>query len=277
MSSGGGTSTTTTTQQTGPWLPQQSYLLDAFAQAKNQYYGADPITGPNGIQMPDPNATPQYFPGSTVAPLSPETQQALLLQANRARAGSPLLGAAQLETGKTLAGDYLSAGNPYLGQVMQSVNDTVRPQVDSRFTTSGRYGSPAYSEATARALADAVAPYVFQNYTSERANMAKAAGNAPALAQADYGDIAALANVGSQRDARAQAQLQDQVNRWNFDQNKDAARLAQYLSMIQGNYGSTGTNTQIARTPGTDPLTLALGAIFGGADAASKLGAKPFG
>lgn len=277
MSSGGGTSTTTTTEQTGPWSPQQPYLLDAFAQARDQYYGANPITGPNGIQMPDPNATPQYFPGSTVAPLSPETQQALQLQADRGRAGSPLLSTAQSEAERTLAGDYLSAGNPYLSQLMQSINDTVRQQVDSRFAASSRYGSPAYSEATARALADAVAPYVFQNYTNERTNMARAASNAPALAQADYGDIAALANAGSQRDAQAQAQLQDQINRWNFNQNKDATRLARYLAMIQGNYGSTGTRSQVAQTPGTDPLTMALGAIFGGADAASKLGAKPFG
>lgn len=88
MSSGGGTSTATTTQQTGPWLPQQSYLRDVFAQAQNLYYGANPGAGPNGIQVPDPKTTPQYFPGSTVAPLSSETQQALQL---RPTARSPVL------------------------------------------------------------------------------------------------------------------------------------------------------------------------------------------
>lgn len=143
--------------------------------------------------------------------------------------------------------------------------------MDSRFVAAGRYGSPAYSEATARALADAITPYVFQNYTSERANIARAASDAPALAQADYGDIAALANVGSQRDAQTQAQLQDQVNRWNFNQNRDAARLAQYVAMIQGNYGMTGATTQTVPIQGVNPLTTALGAIFSGANASANL------
>lgn len=271
MSSGGGTSTTTTRQETGPWGPQQGPLQDIFGQAAYQYFGPNPVRGPGGINLPDPNAAPQYYPGSTVAPVSAEMQQALKMQTDRALAGSPLLAAAQSETGKTLAGDYLAAGNPYLAELAQSIDDAVRPAVDSRFAASGRYGSPGYGQATARALADAIAPYVFQNYTNERANMARAAGDAPGLAEADYGDIAALAGAGAARDAEGQAQLQDQVNRWNFNQNRDAARLAQYLAMVQGNYGSTGTVTQIARAPGTDPLTLALGAIFGGANASAGL------
>jgi hypothetical protein len=246
-SGGGGTSTTSTVQNTGPWSGQQPYLSDVFREAQRLYFGANPQTV-NGMQAPDPNATPQYFPGATVAPMSAESQQALQLQTNRALAGSPLLSAAQGEAGKTLAGDYLSAGNPYFGQVVQSVNDAVRPQVDSRFVGSGRYGSPAYAETMARTLANAIAPYAFQNYTSERDAMQRAATQAPALAQADYADIGALADVGAQRNAQTQAELQDQVNRWNFNQNRDAARLAQYLAMIQGNYGSSGVNSQTTET-----------------------------
>jgi hypothetical protein len=243
---GGGTTTTNTIQNAEPWGPQQPYLHDVFREAQRLYFGANPQTV-NGAQIPGAGAAPQYYPGSTIVPPAPETQQALQLQTGRALAGSPLLTAAQAETGKTLSGDYLSSGNPYFGQVAQSIGDTVRPQVDARFVASGRYGSPAYAETTARTLANAIAPYAFQNYAGERGNMQRAAGEAGALSQADYADIAALSGVGARRESQSQAQLQDEVNRWNFNQNRDAARLAQYLAMIQGNFGGTTTGSQVTQ------------------------------
>jgi hypothetical protein len=261
-SGGGGTTTTNTIQRSDPWSGQVPYLQDAFSEARRLYYGTNPQTV-NGMQIPDPNATPQYFPGSTVAPLSPETEQALQLQTGRALAGSPAVDAAQAEAQRTLSGDYLAAGNPYLSQVAQSVGDAVRPQVDSRFVASGRYGSPGYAEATARALADAIAPYAFQNYTAERTNMERTASDAPALAQADYTDISALGDVGARRQAQAQALLQDEVNRWNFNQNRDAARLAQYLAMIQGNYGNTTNTSQTVDAQRSDSAAT-LASLFQG-------------
>jgi hypothetical protein len=263
-SGGGGTTSTSSVQNASPWSAQQPYLRDVFREAQRLYFGANPQTV-NGMQFPDPNAGPQYFPGSTVAPLAPETGQALQLETQRALAGSPLLTAAQDETSKTLAGTYLSAGNPYLSQLVQGLDNTIRPQVDSRFIGSGRYGSPAYAAATASALANAVAPYAFQNYSTERANMERAATAAPDLANQDYTNIAALADVGAQRQAQSQGQLTDQVNRWNFNQNADAARLAQYLQMIQGNYGGTTTSSQnVAQQPSGPTWLSAFSGLLGG-------------
>ena len=270
MGSGGTSSqsATTTTQNTGPWSPQQSYLTDIFGQARNQYYGANPQTV-NGMQVPDPNAGPQYFPGSTVAPFAPETQQALQLQAQRAQAGSPVLSAAQQYAQNVLSGNYLNAGNPYFNQVVQSVTSAVKPQVDSSFIGAGRYGSPAYNDTMAQAIANAIAPYAFNNYSNERNIMQQTQAQAPALANADYTDIGALADVGAQRQALAQAQLQDQVNRWNFNQNAPAARLAQYLGMIQGNYGVSGVNTSnqsgnTTTTPTGPQWISSIGSLIGG-------------
>ena len=58
MAGGGGGDKTTTTQKTEPWGPQQEYLLQQYANAQNLLN----------------NYAPQYYPGSTVAPMSPYTQ-----------------------------------------------------------------------------------------------------------------------------------------------------------------------------------------------------------
>ncbi len=269
MSSGGGSSgatTTSTIQRADPWSGQQPYLRDVFREAQRLYFGPNPQYL-NGAQIPDPGAAPQYYPGGTVTPLAAETEQALALQVQRALGGSPLLSAAEDETAKTLSGSYLSAGNPYFSGVVQSIDDALRPQLDARFIGSGRYGSPVQAETTAKALADAVAPYAFRNYADERANMQRAAAAAPGLSQADYADIAALGDVGARREAQGQGELADEVNRWNFEQNRDAARLAQYLQMIQGNFGGTTATTQTvqaAKQPDAPAWLQAFQGLLGG-------------
>ena len=269
MSSGGGSSgatTTSTIQHADPWSGQQPYLRDVFREAQRLYFGSDPQSL-KGDLVPDPGAAPQYYPGATVTPLAAETEQALALQAQRALGGSPLLSAAEDETAKTLSGSYLSAGNPYFSGVVQSIDDALRPQIDARFIGSGRYGSPVHAETAARALAGAVAPFAFRNYADERGNMQRAATAAPGLSQAGYADIAALGDVGARREAQTQAELTDEVNRWNFDQNRDAARLAQYLQMIQGNFGGTTATTQTvdaAQVPSAPTWLQAFQGLLGG-------------
>ena len=268
MSSGGGSSgatTTSTIQSADPWSGQVPHLRNVFREAERLYFGPNPQTL-DGQLVPDPEASPRYFPGSTVTPFAPETEQALALQTQRALGGSPLLSAAEDETAKTLSGSYLSAGNPYLSGLVESLDSAIRPRVDSRFIGAGRYGSPVHAETSARALADAVAPFAFKSYADERANMQRATALAPGLSQAGYADIEALADVGGRREAQSQAELADMVNRWNFDQNRDAARLAQYLQMIQGNFGGTTSTTQTvqaAESPGGPEWLQAFRGLLG--------------
>lgn len=58
MAGGSGGDKTTTTQKTEPWGPQQEYLLQQYSNAQNLLN----------------NYAPQYYPGSTVAGMSPYTQ-----------------------------------------------------------------------------------------------------------------------------------------------------------------------------------------------------------
>lgn len=50
--------------------------------------------------------------------------------------------------------------------------------------------------------------------------------------------------AGGMLDAYGQAQLTDQVNRWNYDQNQPFANIERYLAMVGGNAGETRTATQ---------------------------------
>ena len=60
---------TVTNSSSAPWESQQPYLEKGFEEAQNLYE----------------SATPEYYPDSTVAPMNQLTDQALQLQAARAR------------------------------------------------------------------------------------------------------------------------------------------------------------------------------------------------
>jgi hypothetical protein len=234
------TGSQTTTSSTAPWTGQQPYLTFGFQQAQDLYN----------------HGGPQYYPGATVAPISDETSQALALQAQRALQGSPLTAAAQASALGTARGDYLSAGNPYLQNMFSSIANTVTPSVTGSFAGAGRYGSGAYANALASALANTAGNLAYQNYGNERGNMMQANALAPTLANQDYTDIGQLASVGDARQQMAQQGINAAVDRYNYNQNLPYNTLANYMRMIQGNYGSSSTQTS---TNTINPIAGTLG------------------
>ena len=52
-----------------------------------------------------------------------------------------------------------------------------------------------------------------------------------------------LSDVGMQQRELSQQQLDEDINRFQFEQNIPDQKLAQYMNMIQGNYGGTTTST----------------------------------
>lgn len=233
-SSGGGTQQVKS--DTAPWDQQKPYLVQGFQQAQ------DYLSAPG----------PAYYPFSTTAPISPETQSAWSAETARATNGSPVNAAAQGYNTDVLKGKYLQPGNPYLGAVDQSMWDTVRPQTSSLFATGGRYGpNAAFGDAVGKAYTDAIAPYHYNDYASERASQDAAAGRAPTLAATDFQDIAALGDVGTQRQAQAQTQIDASQQRYNYDANQPLTKLQNYMNLIQGNYGSTGQSSSPIAAPST--------------------------
>ena len=261
----------TTTVNRDPWSGQQPHLTEGMTRARTLL------------------DTPlQFYPNSTVVPFAPQTEQALGRAESRAATGSPLVDVGQDEFGRTIRGEYLAPGNPYLDQAISSaVRPMVReymgavaPGLDARFSKAGRYGSGMHAfsqqgaqEALARGIGDVASGMGYQNYLAERNRMLQAAQQAPAMAAADYADIGKLEQVGRTREAQGGAELQERIARFMFPQQAPRDALAQYMALVGGGqFGGSETTTSmqpIFRNPWGEGLGAGalgvgmLGTLFG--------------
>jgi len=247
------------TQKTDPYAPAQpsidrglSAANDVFTQRQNQ----------------------QFFPGQTYANFAPETEQALTGMTNRAQAGSPLVRGAQGMVGDTLNGNYLSAGNPYFSQMSDRITSEVLPSITSQWAKAGRgTGNNEVVQAASRGLGDSIGQLAYQNYGKERSNQMQAAGMAPGLANQDYADLERLANVGQMRQDQSQRGIDEQMARYQFDQDRGANALREFqgftnpVAQLGQTSTSQGTTTQQQQQT---PVQTAIGAglmgasLFGG-------------
>lgn len=253
MGKGGG-KTQTVKQDTAPWKAQQPFLEFGFNEARDIYN----------------SGAPQYFPGETIAGIDPAQNAALDWTEQRAMAGNPLLPQAQNLAYSTLGGDFLGAGNPYFSAMSDRIGNEVTKNVNSTFGAAGRFGSGAHANALASGLSDTIGQLAYQNYGDERANMMNTMQFAPALAEADYADIGRLGQAGDARRGLEQGLIDDDVARFNFEQNAPWERLGNYMGLVSGGYGSSGTTVQPTQR-GSLGAGL-LGGGLAGAGIASALG-----
>jgi len=145
--------------------------------------------------------TPEYFAGQTYVSPSAQTESALAQAEAQARAGSPLTGAALGQQLGTVQGQYLGA-NPYFEAAMrpaaqsatQAYNDAIK-QAQSSAALTGRYGSNVSADLQNRAA---------QTLASTLTNKA------------------------------GQKALEDQIARYEFEQNKPYTKLQAYLGAAYG-------------------------------------------
>ena len=240
MGGGGGQQPTTTTTSIDPSI--KPYVTYGLEEGKRLYE----------------SGTPTFFPGQTYVSPSEQTQQALKMAQERAMAGSPLTGAAQAETLATIQGRGV---NPFLAGALEQTNrlsgeDYLRniQKLQSGASSMGRYGSAAQGQLTgqaqdvyARALAEQGGQLAYQSAEAERARQMAAVGAAPQMAQADYADIQKLLSVGGAREAQGAAELQDAMNRFNFQQNLPQMKLSQFANLFSS--VPQGTETVQTATP----------------------------
>ena len=237
MGGGGGKQDSTTTTSIDPSI--KPYVTYGLEEGKRLYE----------------SQTPSFFPGQTYVSPSEQTQQALQMAQERAMAGSPLTGAAQAETLATIQGRGV---NPFLAGALEQTNRLAGEQynrniqnLQSSAASAGRYGSSAMGQQAgtaqdifARALAEQGGQLAYNSAEAERARQMAAVGAAPQMAQADYADIQRLLSVGGAREAQSAAELQDAMNRFNFQQNLPQMKLQQYANLYSSApQGSTTTQT----------------------------------
>jgi|SRR6185312_236293 len=166
-------------------------------------------------------------------------------------------------------GDMASAGNPYTNAVSQSVLSSVVPQIQSQFIQGGGLSSPQAAYATTQGATSALAPSLFQNFQQEQQNQLGALGAqetaannlqnaygqnmqqtlgslalAPSTAQMGFTDLGQLYNAGATDQANQQANINDAVNRYNYNTTLPYNMLNQFIGETTGNYGGTTALTQ---------------------------------
>lgn len=244
--------TQTVTQTNNPPSYAKPYLEDVLKEAQGLYR----------------DGGPEFYPGSTVVPMSPETQMALDAQKERAINGNPLLTQAQDYTSSVLSGDYLSAGNPYFQNAFNAMSGATTDAVMAAMARSGRLGSGAETAVLSKELGNIGAKLAFGNYERERGVMDQASQYAPQLAMMDYEDIARLGQVGSAWESQAGAELQDDIDRFTFYQQKPWDKLAQYATLVNGGtYGGQSTTTQPV-------YSSRAGSFLGGAASGAGIGSS---
>lgn len=221
-----------------PWGPQQPFLAGGEgARFVDPAGNVSSNVIPGLFQKAYENYTgsnPQYFRDPTVVGFNPAQQAAQAQTAGIATGGNPLLGNAYNAASGYAGGDF---SNPAMQGALTAARNAVAPSIDARFGMANRSFSPAHAAALSQGITNATAPLIFGAQQN-------AMNQAPTLANARYNDPAQLAAVGEQQQVQGQTELNSNIDRWNFEQNKEANKLGQYLQLIQGNYGSTGTGLQ---------------------------------
>ncbi len=215
MSMGGGT----TTGSAQPYAPSQPYLSGLLPAAQGIYNSQGP------------------YPG-----LSPTTQGAMSLTANRALAGSPLVQTAQNTVQNMAAG---GATNPYLDQMANTALGKVRDMTMGEFTAAGRTGSGANQQELTRNLGDVANQIYGGQYNNDQNRTLAAAQLAPGLANQDYGDLSKLLGVG---------QMQDQWNQQAY--NQPWSNLNNLAGLVGNVAGAGRTTSQTAPSQSIVPSLL---------------------
>lgn len=246
------TQTSTQTTQIDPTI--QPYLSYGMQEAQRLYQAGGP----------------QYYQGQGYVGPSTATQTGLQALEARAAAGSPLTGAAQNQLYGTIQGDYLG-GNPFFQGAFQPAAEAATSQfnqaignIGSQASKAGRYGSGAMGDLQnqaagqlAKSLTGTAGQLAYQNYADERARQQQATFGAPAMAQADYGDIQNLINAGQLGEGYQQQALAADMAKYNYQQQLPQAQITNYLNQIRGLPAGQTTTTQ---TPYyTNPTATALG------------------
>jgi hypothetical protein len=191
---------------------------------------------------------PNFYPESTVVGFSPETEMAL--SGIRDEAQNP--NSMTMQTQNAIAAN-LAGTNPLLNAAFKPAIDSVT----SQFAKAGRYGSGANQAA----MTSALAPLAYKAQQD-------AIAQAPTAALMDEKLLTA---VGDAKEGLSQAELQDNINRFNFEQNQPMQNLKDYMALVGG--GTVGSNTIEPVYKNT--AASALGGALGGAQLASGAGFNP--
>lgn len=271
---------------------QQSYQQTKSSNeppAFIQPYLKQGINDLSALYTGNPTA-PDYYPNSTVAPQSEFTRSAISALGNYGQNGGQYTDASGQMLTDTLNGKYLdptsspdylkaidASHQPYIDQFTKQII----PGITSAFEGSGRTGSGAHQAAVDqattslnRSIGDADAKTGAQYFTNARAQQLQAAGLIPQQTQADLAKINATGEAGDITDAYNQSKINEDVSRYNYNNNKQWDYISRYLGILNGGYpGGESTGSSYGYQPHQGG---GFGSFFGPAMSLAGLGLSAY-
>jgi len=214
---------------------------------------------------------PQFYPGNTVAPFNvvQKTGQNLALEgAGDANAYNKLIVHPAAER---LLNSPDVANNPYVQNmvqaaqqpILQQLTEQVLPQIRTAAAGTGNYGGTKQQlgeaqavERTARAMGDVASTIMGNAYGQGLGTATSVVGMTPQLMGASLIPGQAYMDVGQQQQAQEQAKINEDLARWQWNQNLPYQKLSEYANAIGGQYGGQGTS-KVEATGGTNTQTIA--------------------
>lgn len=243
--------TTKNVSQTGPLAMQSPYLAGMLQSAHNLYMD---------------ETRPAYFPGSTVAPLAEAEGQARnYLSQYASQIAAPMAERTQQSLERAIGGEYMdAANNPYVqqmvkastGDVSQDLLQRVLPAIKGGAIRAGQLGGSRQGIAEGLAIGEAArgaqrtaADINFGAYNTGLNAMMQGFNLAPTVQSMGYTPADMLQAVGGQERAYDQAQINEQIARWQHEQNLPYVKLAEYANIVRSPMGGqTVTETQYPQT-----------------------------
>tara|TARA_R110002096_G_scaffold341096_2_gene534159 strand:+ start:1139 stop:2200 length:1062 start_codon:yes stop_codon:yes gene_type:complete len=295
---GGGTQVSTST--TAPWEEQIPYLTGGFEAAKKlfnkgvpEYYPGPTVAGFDPATTAAHKATLGYAMGPRAARMQKGAEGAL---------GKSLAGYTGFSPGQTkdlLAGNVRTgAGTPYramenaltqgvIGNLQKNILPGIRQQQmmyqPGGSSAGAQQQNRAVTEATASGLTKPLAD-MYNNAYQTAQGMRLPASNQitgqmqfgqqqyPTTMNAPLNMYGAMGDVGAQRRAHSQAGMDARMDAYNYRVNAPQNALKNYMAMVTGDYGSTGTQTSPGKS-GMDQMGQAIGiaaSLFGMSDSRMK-------
>ena len=238
-----------TTQSSEPWDAQKDYLTAGFKQAGDIY-----SKGPA-----------DYYSGPTLAGFTPSeaaAQKGIAGYVTGPRAaGQQSYAEGALTRG--LSGQIdLSKFNPMMeslgsqmksqltGKVLPGIRQSMVQYQPGGSSRGDLVQSQAISAANQQMLNKAAEMYGGA-YQGAQQRATQWGGMYPSIMNAPLAAYGALGQVGEQQRGMQQEAINRDMAKYQYDVSKPQSQLANYMSMISGDYG--GTTTQVA--PGQSPLS----------------------
>lgn len=205
------------------------------------------------------------YQGSSIAPQSQQTQDALANIGNTSGTGVSTAGQADLTS--MANGDWATEGNPYWRSALDSGLSDAAAKVNSLASGQGRYGSGANQKLLATTTGNMLTNALNTNYNTERQNQLQATSildnRANTSLQNEMAVNQAQLGAGQTIDKQKQLELADEIARWTATDNQDWTRLGALQSAAAGSAGNYGTQsgTQQMSVGAGSALTSGLGLL----------------